>query len=63
MCSSDLAATGPTTTRGAFRVDARVTYGDQVWLRRRWVAMASASGEDPLPWQVLRTETPRVLRQ
>lgn len=57
------AATGPTTTRGAFRVDARVTYGDQVWLRRRWVAMASASGEDPLPWQVLRTETPRVLRQ
>ena len=44
---------------GAYRADALVTYGDQTWLRRRWVSVSTAAGS-ALPWQILRTEPPRV---
>jgi len=44
---------------GAYRADALVTYGDQTWLRRRWVSVGTAAGS-ALPWQILRTEPPRV---
>jgi general secretion pathway protein K len=44
---------------GVYRVDAVVQYGDQRWLRRRWIAMGSAPGS-LLPWRVVRTEPPRV---
>ena len=44
---------------GTYRADALVTYGDQTWLRRRWVSVGTAAGS-ALPWQILRTEPPRV---
>ena len=46
-------------TGGAYRVDAVVRYGDELWLRRRWVKMEPAIGST-LPWSVSRTEAPRV---
>ena len=47
---------------GTYRIDALVRYGDQTWLRRRWVAMGAARGS-LLPWQALRTEPARVYEQ
>ena len=44
---------------GSYRADALVTYGDQIWLRRRWIAVGSAVGS-ALPWQIVRTEPPRI---
>ena len=45
--------------RGEFRVDARVTAGDKVWLRRRWVS-TERIGDSALPWKISRSEAPRV---
>ena len=45
---------------GLVRADAVVRYGDQLWLRRRWVELASGVGSS-LPWQTHRTEAPRVV--
>jgi general secretion pathway protein K len=45
---------------GAFRVDARVRYGDKVWLRRRWVSLGAAS-DSLQPWKIVRTEASRVV--
>ena len=50
---------GRATASRIYRADAVVTYGDQRWLRRRWVALESSSGSS-LPWRILRTEPPRV---
>lgn len=56
-----------TTTRGrqgsragGYRADAIVRYGDQLWLRRRWIALESGS-TSALPWRFSRTEAPRVI--
>ncbi|MEM1153956.1 MAG: hypothetical protein AAGI44_07430 [Pseudomonadota bacterium] len=45
---------------GAYRADAIVRYGDQFWLRRRWVSIESKPSSS-LPWQFTRTESPRVV--
>jgi hypothetical protein len=45
-----------------YRADAVVRYGDQEWLRRRWVALGSGAGSS-LPWHFSRTEPPRVHEQ
>ncbi len=50
----------PVPQGGAYRVDAVVRYGDDLWLRRRWVKMGTHSGSR-LPWQFSRTEAPRVV--
>ncbi|MEH6610855.1 MAG: hypothetical protein V7696_15920 [Halioglobus sp.] len=44
---------------GMYRVDAIVLYGDQRWLRRRWIT-AQNSTFSRLPWRSLRTEPPRI---
>jgi hypothetical protein len=44
---------------GVYRADALVRYGDQTWLRRRWVS-AQPGPASSLPWRILRTEPPRV---
>ena len=44
---------------GSYRADALVKYGDQTWLRRRWISVGAAGGS-ALPWQIVRTEPPRV---
>jgi general secretion pathway protein K len=43
------------------RADATVYYGDQAWLRRRWVSMKQA-GVSQLPWHSRRVEAPRVIQ-
>ena len=53
------AESGGAAVSRIYRADAVVVYGDQRWLRRRWVAMGSVSGSS-LPWRILRTEPPRV---
>jgi general secretion pathway protein K len=53
---------GQGTLSGTYRADAVVSYGDQVWLRRRWVSVGSGSGSR-LPWHFKRTEPPRVYGQ
>jgi len=50
---------GGQSLSGVFRVDAEVAYGDQVWLRRRWVAIGAAPGSR-LPWHFVRTEPLRI---
>ena len=45
---------------GIVRVDAIVRYGDQSWLRRRWVSMSPETGSS-LPWSTRRTEAARVV--
>lgn len=45
---------------GTLRADAMVQYGDEVWLRRRWITMKK-SADSKLPWHYTRTEAPRVL--
>jgi hypothetical protein len=50
---------GGSTLSGTYRADALVTYGDQTWLRRRWVSVGSVQGS-ALPWRAVRTEPPRV---
>lgn len=45
---------------GMYRVDAAVRYGDDTWLRRRWVKMEAQAGS-ALPWRVHRTEAPRMI--
>jgi type II secretory pathway component PulK len=47
---------------GTYRIDALVRYGDQTWLRRRWVSVGAIRGS-LLPWQVLRAEPARVYEQ
>jgi general secretion pathway protein K len=44
---------------GTYRADALVSYGDKIWLRRRWALMRS-SPDSTLPWRMVRTEPPRV---
>ena len=44
---------------GTYRADAMVRYGDQTWLRRRWVSVGSVAGS-ALPWKTLRSEPARV---
>lgn len=48
---------------GTYRIDALVEYGDMTWLRRRWVLTGSTSRYGLLPWQIVRTEPPRVYEQ
>lgn len=55
------AGTGVTMLARAWRADAVVRYGDRNWLRRQWIEMSPAPGGE-LPWSVVRTEPPRVLR-
>ncbi|TXS90071.1 hypothetical protein [Parahaliea aestuarii] len=43
-----------------FRVDAVVHYGDQRWLRRRWLRLTPGNESD-LPWHPVRIEAPRAL--
>ena len=45
----------------AYRADAVLRYGERNWLRRQWIEMSAAHGGE-LPWSVVRTEPPRVLR-
>ena len=45
----------------AYRADAVLRYGERNWLRRQWIEMSAAPGGG-LPWSVVRTEPPRVLR-
>lgn len=45
----------------AYRADAVLRYGGRNWLRRQWIEMSTAPGSE-LPWSVVRTEPPRVLR-
>jgi DNA uptake protein ComE-like DNA-binding protein len=45
---------------GMYRADATVRYGDDLWLRRRWIKMEAQSGSG-LPWRVFRTEAPRMI--
>jgi len=47
---------------GVYRADALVDYGGRTWLRRRWLSMGSQS-DSRLPWQVVRTEMPRVQQE
>lgn len=44
----------------SLRIDAIVTVGDQQWIRRRWVTLATG-GFSQLPWQIVRTEAARPL--
>jgi general secretion pathway protein K len=44
---------------GMYRADAIVLYGDQRWLRRRWISTQSST-YSRLPWKSLRTEPPRI---
>jgi general secretion pathway protein K len=44
---------------GSFRADAVVKYGDQEWMRRRWVSLETSAGSS-LPWHFTRTEPPRA---
>ena len=45
---------------GIVRADAIVRYGDQSWLRRRWVIRSPGAGSS-LPWSTQRTEAVRVV--
>ena len=47
---------------GSYRADALVTYGDQTWLRRRWLSTGSGPGS-ALPWHTVRTEPLRVYEE
>jgi len=58
--SREQLAAVPFSGGGLYRVDAVVRYGDDLWLRRRWVKMEPGGGSK-LPWQVSRTEAPRVV--
>ncbi|TGD74104.1 general secretion pathway protein GspK [Mangrovimicrobium sediminis] len=55
-------ATPAASGSGVYRVDALVEYGGRLWLRRRWVQTGGAVGSS-LPWHVLRTEAPRVVKE
>jgi len=46
---------------GVYRADALISYGGRTWLRRRWVRVGSAR-DSALPWRVVRTEAPRVVK-
>lgn len=48
-------------SNGEFRADARVTVGDKIWLRRRWVSTERAN-EGSLPWRITRSERTRMER-
>jgi general secretion pathway protein K len=50
---------GAQSLSGTYRADARVVYGDQTWLRRRWVVIESLPGSR-LPWHFDRTEPVRI---
>ncbi|QIB66318.1 hypothetical protein [Kineobactrum salinum] len=43
-----------------YRLDAVMDYDGRRWLRRRWVSL-QAAGPSLLPWQIKRTEAPRVI--
>tara|TARA_R110002110_G_scaffold415765_2_gene655199 strand:- start:52153 stop:52995 length:843 start_codon:yes stop_codon:yes gene_type:complete len=51
---------GQPLASGVYRVDARVRYGDRLWLRRIWITTDSRNGSS-LPWKALRIEAPRVV--
>jgi len=53
----------PSFSVGTYRVDALVRYGDQRWLRRRWLSTGAGAKESMLPWEMVRTEPPRVVQQ
>ncbi|MCB1849155.1 MAG: general secretion pathway protein GspK [Halieaceae bacterium] len=55
------AGNGAPVLARAYRADAVLRYGGRNWLRRQWIEMSAASGGE-LPWSVVRTEPPRVLR-
>jgi type II secretory pathway component PulK len=55
------AGNSATVLARAYRADAILRYGDRYWLRRQWIEMSAAPGSE-LPWRVVRTEPPRVLR-
>jgi type II secretory pathway component PulK len=50
---------GGSSLSGMYRADAKVAYGDQIWLRRRWVSIGSLPGSK-LPWYFERTEPLRI---
>jgi general secretion pathway protein K len=58
--SRGLARAASAAPGGMLRADAVVRYGDQFWLRRRWVVLETESGSS-LPWRFQRTEAPRVV--
>ena len=45
-----------------YRADALVVYGGRTWMRRQWLSGGS-SRASRLPWQVVRTEPPRVVQR
>ncbi|MCR9186940.1 MAG: hypothetical protein NXH81_16185 [Halieaceae bacterium] len=45
----------------AYRLDAVMDYDGRRWLRRRWITLQGGSGASGFPWQITRTEAPRVL--
>ncbi|MBN7795167.1 hypothetical protein [Parahaliea mediterranea] len=45
-----------------FRVDAVIQYGDQYWMRRRWIRLEQGRGSQ-LPWYAVRSEAPRAVPQ
>ncbi len=49
-----------TTLDRGYRLDAVMDYDGRRWLRRRWVSL-QAAGPSLLPWQIKRTEAPRVI--
>lgn len=51
---------GSAVGSGMVRADAIVRYGDQSWLRRRWVVRSPGAGSS-LPWSTQRTEAVRVV--
>ena len=55
------AGNGAPVLARAYRADAVLRYGGRNWLRRQWIEMSAAHGGE-LPWSVVRTEPPRVLR-
>ena len=58
--SRGLARAASAAPGGMLRADAVVRYGDQFWLRRRWVVLETELGSS-LPWRFQRTEAPRVV--
>mgnify|MGYP001818584013 FL=1 len=56
---SGMSKNNKSNAKGDFRVDALVTVGDKVWLRRRWVTTDGA-GAGSLPWKISRSEATRV---
>lgn len=55
--AGELAVDGNTRS---FRMDALISAGGRIWLRRSWANIGSVMNS-PLPWRVSRVEAPRVV--